>query len=289
MRLKDESAAVWERYPEAYVEVARFVTDLGGADGVVLVLALVYWLAHREKGATVAAYATVAVGFVILVKALFGLPRPVPDPAMEVDRLVPLEDDPYGFPSGHALVAVVVYGGLACVFDRLRRPAPLAGIALLVVAVSLSRVVLRLHYLGDLVAGVALGAVVLTALSVGVGERPALGFWVGVGVSVPAVLVSGFEELALVGLGAALGGVVATRHLDVVPPLRSPIEAALLVVVGLGYVVVVTVLAASLPVDGRLADAGVVIVHTLLVAGIFLAPVGVHRIENARLAATGGQ
>lgn len=67
----------------------------------------------------------------------------------------------YSFPSGHDGGSAAVYGALALVFSaRLARWARLmlvAGTALLVGAVVISRVVLGVHYPSDVAAGVALG------------------------------------------------------------------------------------------------------------------------------------
>lgn len=71
-----------------------------------------------------------------------------------------------GFPSGHAAVAVVLYGGLAVIVHSLGRPGdspwPLRVVAGVVfVCVALSRLYLGLHHATDIVAGAALGAACL--------------------------------------------------------------------------------------------------------------------------------
>jgi membrane-associated phospholipid phosphatase len=75
-----------------------------------------------------------------------------------------------GFPSGHATMSTLVYGGLALVH---RRHVPSEGTvaaalaALVVLAVSLSRVVLGVHYLGDVLVGLLVGAVALAGFAAG--------------------------------------------------------------------------------------------------------------------------
>jgi len=69
--------------------------------------------------------------------------------------------DGYGFPSGHATVSTVVYVGLASIltiWDQRRRYF-VAGVV--VAVVSFTRLALGLHYLVDVLAGMALGGTVL--------------------------------------------------------------------------------------------------------------------------------
>jgi undecaprenyl-diphosphatase len=95
-------------------------------------------------------------------------------------RLRPSFEEPllvlptYSFPSGHALAATVFYGVLACyLWTRVRgvawRGALLAGTALMVALVAFSRLYLGVHYLTDVLAGVAEGlgwlAICVTAVS----------------------------------------------------------------------------------------------------------------------------
>lgn len=282
MRLKEESATIWDAFPAELVDVALFVTDLGGTEGIILLLSLLYWLVDRKRAATVASYAVAGAVFIIFIKALIGLPRPVPDEAMAVESVVSLEDDPHGFPSGHAFTAVVVYGGLVRVFDRGRDPVALAAAGTLIVTISLTRIVLRLHYLGDVLAGAALGAGFLLAIHAIAADRPGTGFAVGIAIAIPAVLVTGFEEYALVGLGSGIGGLVASQFLDAVPVLRSRTEGALLTVCGLGYVVVVLVLKTAVAGSDPAGQAAVVVFHTALIAGILLVPVVVNPLESYR-------
>lgn len=282
MRLKEQSASIWENAPDVAIDISSYLTMLGGTEGIILLLSLTYWLVHRRKGATVASYAVAGVLFVLLVKTVLGLPRPVPDDAIAVERVVPLEDDPHGFPSGHAFMSVVVYGGLVRVFDRARDPVAIAAAGALVVGISLTRIVLRLHYLGDVIAGALLGAGFLLMMAVVVDEDPRKGFAIGLVLAVPAALISGFEELTLVGLGAGIGGLVASFYLDTIPELRSRIEGAVLTVSGIGYIAVVMVGISVLTVEGPAGDVAVVVGHAVLLAGIFAIPHAASRVETYR-------
>lgn len=281
MRFKDASVAVWEAFPETYLPVAEVVTELGGAEGTILVVAFAYWLGHRKKSATVASYVTAGVVFILLLKTGFALPRPVTDPALAVEPVLEY-DDPHGFPSGHAFTSVVVYGGFVTVYGKLREPVWLLGTVSLVVAISLSRVVLRLHYLGDILVGAALGIGFLYLLTRLVGDRPTYGFGIGLAIAVPAVLLSGFGDLTLMGLGATIGGLLASPAIDDAPELRSWVEGVVLVVAGLVLVVLVVALqalVADVPTVGAVA---IVIGQAVLIAGVILLPRGVHALDSKR-------
>lgn len=278
MRLTDESALVREAYPERYAEVAVFVTELGGSAGIVLVIAVLYWLTRRRESALVASYAVAGISAVILVKSLLGMPRPP-----EEVFIAEMVDDPYGFPSGHAFMAVTVYGGLLVTFDRVRDRLAAAGVATLVVAISLSRIVLGFHYLGDVVVGAAMGLAFLLAIHRLVGGEPWRGFALGGLVALPAVSVSGADPYALVGFGAAVGGLVGSLWLEDVPDLRSRIEGAVLSVGGIGFLVAVRSLEAAL---ADLTAVATVALHAVLVAGVLLGPAALGSLEADVLEST---
>jgi undecaprenyl-diphosphatase len=72
------------------------------------------------------------------------------------------------FPSGHAATAAALYGALTVlVVERAQTPAARTACAvtgmLLVLAIGTSRVVLNVHYLSDVLAGLALGLAWLCA------------------------------------------------------------------------------------------------------------------------------
>lgn len=316
MRLRETSETVWETYPEEYTYLAELVTELGGAEGVVLVLALVYWVLDRETGARLAAYTVAGGGFVLALK--FGL-------AMERPPAPVAADDPYGFPSGHAFNSVVVYGGLLYLFDRHRDWRYLLPTAGLVLAISLTRVVLQMHYLGDLITGAVLGVVFLLAMdrlvsgvattgtvasvpvvggalaadvsASGRGSAPAMkprwnrlfgradlplavAFAIGLVLGAAAVLVSGFDEHTIPVAGIALGGFLAAFVLDVVPPLQSQAEAAMLAAGGLVFLVAM-ILAMGLVGDspgGVRANTALLLIHAGIAGGVLLGPLVSNRV-----------
>ena len=127
-----------------------------------VVLVVVALLAARQWTLALrVAFASGVGGLVVVgLKTLFARARPV-------EQLVAATG--FSFPSGHAWAATVFYGMMVYLAWRLttnpalRALAAVAGVAL-VVAVGLSRVVLNVHFLTDVVAGWAAG----TAWLVGV-------------------------------------------------------------------------------------------------------------------------
>lgn len=154
----------------ALLAFARDVTHVGDpltrwiiAGVVVAVLAL------RRMLRTAAFFAAAFAGGLLLVTAL----------KAAVDRARPVLSHPVAhasgtsFPSGHAMGSTVVYGGVLLVaapfLRRGVRALAATLVVLLVAAVCASRVLLGVHYLSDVVAGILLGSVWLAAVAAGFG------------------------------------------------------------------------------------------------------------------------
>lgn len=167
--------------PDVVVILFSLVTQLGDVWFLTLLVLSTYWFGpqlprvgdaiDRERaaiaaGILLAGFAVVAVG-----KPVFELPRPpgagqASPTALVPDILWPLYEHlstgtGRGFPSGHAVGSTTAFGGLAWAIrtDRHRRRVAVA--AGLIAVVSLSRLVLGLHYLVDVLAGIGFGIVVL--------------------------------------------------------------------------------------------------------------------------------
>ncbi|MCP8968472.1 phosphatase PAP2 family protein [Ectobacillus ponti] len=72
----------------------------------------------------------------------------------------------YSFPSGHAMISIVLYGFLLYLIFQEKVGKPMRGIfaaaaVLLIAAVGLSRVVLSAHYPSDVLGGYCLGGIIL--------------------------------------------------------------------------------------------------------------------------------
>jgi membrane-associated phospholipid phosphatase len=164
-----------DRPAEAYVVAHRqgwlngvmwLVTDLGTAGVLVpLVLAAgLVWRWRRGSWRPLALLAGAAAGAWVVqvaVKQLVERPRPPAGLALS-------HATGFAFPSGHATDAAAVYGMLALLLarsgPRAARVAAWTGAAGLIALVGLSRLYLGVHWLSDVVAGIALGAAWLLAI-----------------------------------------------------------------------------------------------------------------------------
>lgn len=192
--------------PGVALDGLALLTWLGSVPVAVAVLTAYYWFGSRERGATGLAAGLGAVALTVGLKAVFALPRP---PASV--RLV--EATGFGFPSGHAIVATVVWGYLALAGERGTRERRLAAAALVVGLVGLSRVALGVHHAVDVVAGVAVGGALLLAVSrVGRADRA---FGIGVAASLLAVGATGGGGDALLLLGGTTAGALLPSRLSV--------------------------------------------------------------------------
>lgn len=164
--------------------VVALVTQLGDVWFLFTVVALAYWLdegapwvgrgLHRERAAVVVALLVGAIAALELLKPLFGVARPPGFDVPPSTDAVPTLFEPvyvwmatasgYGFPSGHALTSTLVWGGLAWGVRVGRRRTRAVVAAVLVVAVAASRVLLGVHYVGQVVAGAAVGLVYLAVV-----------------------------------------------------------------------------------------------------------------------------
>jgi alpha-beta hydrolase superfamily lysophospholipase len=146
--------------------------------------------------------------------------------------------------------------------------------ALLVGLVGLSRVVLGVHYLGDVLAGVAVGAAVPAVLRRAIGHRPDRACLVAAGCVLPAVSLGGGRDPLLV-LGASLGGAVALRLVDTTGPERSSrVWRASLVAVGLPVAGGLYALTSAAPVG-----AAVVAGNAAVVSSVVGLPAALHTVR----------
>lgn len=144
--------------PEFAVELSRYVTHLGDPVALVAVVSLFYWFgSSRRDGAYVAGAGLGGLSLLVGLKGLFERARPPEDVAL-------VAADGYGFPSGHALGATVVYLLLAGRMRILDRRLRYAAAAVTVASVASSRVLLGVHYPGDVLVGVAVGVVYVAAV-----------------------------------------------------------------------------------------------------------------------------
>lgn len=217
--------ALLSSLPSVVIVFFAGVTQLADPWFVFGLLALLYvWPVpelQRREVARLFALALVATALVLALKTAIGVPRPpgaadaaIPGwlrwPLSETFHRVAV-DGGFGFPSGHATGATVLYGGLAALLDWKRRRDRVAIASVVIVTVMCSRIVLELHFLIDVVAGGVLG---IGILWIGLRRGDPI-HWFGVAaiVAVAGGMIAALQgypmELhdAAVGAGSAIGAV----------------------------------------------------------------------------------
>jgi membrane-associated phospholipid phosphatase len=150
----------------------QLVTDLAStwfAIALIVVVGVVEMVRARN-GWIIPFLVTVLVGEVVLVntvKHLLNRVRPTFNPIAET--LGP------SFPSGHSATAAALYAGVALVLARRRSPRTrallAAGAAAIAAGVACSRVMLGVHWLSDVIAGVAFGWAWFAVCAIAFGGR----------------------------------------------------------------------------------------------------------------------
>jgi undecaprenyl-diphosphatase len=152
-------AARFTELPVAGRGILLLITGLGSAPLAWIVSTVVAAASVRGRQWRTALFIVLAVGGVGLLnsalKSLYHQPRP------DLGLLAP-EFDGFGFPSGHAMTATVLYSSLASIWLR-REPsaevrAAVVGVAIAAIAiVGCTRLMLRAHYLSDVLGGIGFG------------------------------------------------------------------------------------------------------------------------------------
>jgi undecaprenyl-diphosphatase len=134
----------------------KAITALGSEDFYMVLVPLTLWCIDLTVGIRLAVALVLATVLNDGLKSLFAHPRPFElDPAVGV-----YEAEGYGLPSGHAQIAVVVWGVLAA--EIRKRWAWITAVVLMGL-IGFSRIYLGVHFPTDVLAGWAIGALVLLA------------------------------------------------------------------------------------------------------------------------------
>jgi len=127
-----------------------------------LIISVVMWFRHSKKEAVFLASAMIVdAAAIAILKILVQRPRPL-------NALVTATD--YAFPSGHTATAVVFFGMISYLLlrnmspDRLNtfKPIIIGVFSLIIILIGFSRIYLNLHWLTDVIGGLAIGGVILT-------------------------------------------------------------------------------------------------------------------------------
>lgn len=286
--------------PDAVVALFAVVTQLGDLWLFFLLLSLLYWFGEglpgggvdRRRAAFVVALALGAFALSTGLKLLFALPRPPGGGAGDLAGLFPAVIRPvyrsfatatgYGFPSGHAVGATIVWGGMALVVERWPPCRRYAAAVAVVALVGVSRVAIGVHHLSSVLAGVAVGAIYLAAAWRAAGGRflrPGRAFVLAALVALAGVLLVERRGGPVGALGATVGATLAWFAVGgAVDRTPSRLEGAACAAVGLpvfGGLFAITY--ASEP-----APAVAFVAYGVVVAGILALPLAV-RPAVARL------
>jgi membrane-associated phospholipid phosphatase len=284
--------AVQTALPDALAVLIAVVTQFGDVVVFVPALTLVLWFGDRDRGAALIGVALGGVGIVLIAKHLLAFARPPTNPPIPIEDVpavvrsfyeAEVTADGYGFPSGHATAATVVWGSLAWWLDASTRPRRVAVAAGLVVLVAFSRVALGVHYVVDVVAGIGLGLAYL--LAVGWVRNRSEGderlfLWLALGLTAVGGLLQGGQD-GWLAVGAAVGATVGWSVTDA--PIRPWSVTRETITRAVAVIVAVVVLSGV--VSFGLAAAGVPEAPALglvtgLTAGVFLATPGVRAISD---------
>jgi membrane-associated phospholipid phosphatase len=130
------------------------ITLLGNEEAYLVLLPLLYWSINKQWGQRLFFLVLLSTWLNEGLKNLFALPRP--DPTVIQHKI---EAVGYGFPSNHAQTGAVVVWGYLAAHVRRRWFTVLAVIMMLLI--GLSRIVLGVHFLQDVLGGWLLGLLVL--------------------------------------------------------------------------------------------------------------------------------
>lgn len=263
--------AIRDALPEAAITFFEYVTHLGDGAALIVFATLLYWFgaeSRRERRALVIAIGLGALAISAGMKGIFLRPRPELAGGY----------GGYSFPSAHAMGAAAFYGSLAAVADvgtRLQRYVVAGTIVLLV---AFSRIVIGVHYVGDVVVGVAVGLAFVWLVVRDETSEPDAIFAVA-GIIAILAFLAGSREFTTMTIGAALGATVAWKYVK--PRSPNPHGASILLLAYLCLPVVFAIRALPLFWPDHWLLSGVEVVGYATVTGAILAvPVVAERMND---------
>ncbi len=123
------------------------ITTISSQPAYFLLASLIFWCFNKKTGIRALYVILFSAFMAILIKNLFSMPRPP-------EYLHKIQENEFGFPSGHAQVSSSFWGYAGLSIKN--KCIVFAGI-IAIISVSLSRVYLGVHYVGDVVGGIILG------------------------------------------------------------------------------------------------------------------------------------
>ncbi|MDG5819103.1 phosphatase PAP2 family protein [Natronococcus sp. A-GB7] len=231
---------VRDAFPEWLAFLVAFLSHLGSVWFVAPAVVLAFWYLDPRRFASWIGIVLGCYAVMIGLKGFFETPRPGVDPAVAVESLpLPVavvyapavEISTSSFPSGHAMAAVVIWTMLALELDVGTRRQRVATATAVVGLVSLSRVVVGVHFPIDVVVGTLVGLGYVAAMLAIRSRMRTRGnhaattavFAVSVVLSLLALVTDGRVDTAAL-LGGSVGSVLAWRYAT---PPREPWDRTL--------------------------------------------------------------
>ncbi len=133
------------------------ISALLSEQGLLLLSSIIFWCFDKKTGIRLMYLTLFSAYAAIFAKSIFGMPRPP-------EYLHKTPANGFGFPSGHVLATSGFWGYLG---GRSKNPIVIKFAAASILAISLSRVYLGVHYVGDVAGGILFGlSIVLIALKI---------------------------------------------------------------------------------------------------------------------------
>lgn len=139
----------------AFDLLAKTLDFMGGDLFFLFLLPLIYWSINRKLGIQLLLAIIFSGLFNVALKEVFATPRPY---QVSADVRLIVDGVRYGFPSGHVMTAVVLWGYLAYIY---KRTWGYVAVVIFVLLMCWSRMYAGAHYPQDVFGGVIFGGVAL--------------------------------------------------------------------------------------------------------------------------------
>lgn len=136
--------------PPVVVSVFILITQLGSLPILLAGSACIFWFFARREGLILVGATLAAGALTSTLKAMFALPRPPSSTHFIIES-------GFGFPSGHAIAGTIFWALAAIILPVGTKRTRIVVASSVIVLVGLSRVILGVHYLIDVVAGIIVG------------------------------------------------------------------------------------------------------------------------------------
>ena len=148
----------------------QYITWLGYKDFLFLFVPFCFWFFDRKVFGTFTLFVFISALVNTYLKDFFQDPRP--DVILNIDPWASPVDLSYGFPSGHAQLAVVIWGFL---FLNTKNIFLKILFILLILTISFSRIYLGVNDISDVIGGIIFGLISIFLINVLLGDK---GSWI---------------------------------------------------------------------------------------------------------------